>query len=751
MDIETLISQMTLKEKADMCSGKDFWHTQDIERLDLPSVMMCDGPHGLRKQAGAGDHLGINESIPAVCFPSACALASSFDETLAEKIGQTAGRECLVEEIAMLLGPGINMKRSPLCGRNFEYFSEDPLLAGKIAAAMVRGIQSSGTVSCIKHFAANNQETLRMSSNSVVDERTLHEIYLAAFETVIKEAKPGAVMCSYNQVNGTFMSENKELLTDVLRSQWGFDGFVVTDWGAVQNIVKGIQAGLDLTMPGGNSSYSKAIIDAVNNGSLSEQDLDQTVRRLLKFIQKTSSRQNTGGISPVFDYEGDYKTARDAAAECAVLLKNDNHILPISHTAKTAFIGEFAAFPRYQGSGSSHINSAKTVSALHAADSSNILYAKGYDTKEESQNELLLAEALKTASLCDCAVIFAGLPDAFESEGMDRDTLELPSAQNRLIEEICKVQPNTIVVLHNGAPVTMPWIQHVPAVLEMYLAGDGAGEAAVSLLYGDINPSGKLAETFPVKLSDNPSYLNFPGEHGNVEYREGIFIGYRYYDKKESDVLFPFGHGLSYTTFRYSDLSVDQSDITDQDTLKITAIITNTGSHFGKEAVQLYVRDTDSTYIRPVRELKAFKKIALNPGESKKITFTLDSRAFSFYSTQTHNFTVETGEFLIELGASSRDIRLSVPVTVTSTGEPQITFTRNSTMGELMKFPKAQSVLQSLMTGRAQSSASDMDALGEGGRKMAENMMQEMPLSGLVTFGGMSEEQLEEILQMLNC
>ncbi len=747
MDIKKTVSELTLEEKAGLCSGSGFARTKAVERLGIPAVMMFDGPHGLRKQDGKEDHLGLNESIKAVCFPAACALASSFDEEVAENVGETLGRECQAEHLAMLLGPGVNIKRSPLCGRDFEYYSEDPYLAGKLGAAMVRGIQSQGASACVKHYTANNQETLRMSGNSVVDERTLNEIYLSPFETVIKEAHPKSVMCAYNKVNGTFMSENRKLLTDILRGKWGFDGFVVTDWGAVKDRVTGIKAGVDLEMPGDGKSNTDKIVAAVKNGTLAEAELDAVVENILKFVAWASEHQKEDVI---FDREADYRVAADAAKECAVLLKNDGAVLPLRKDAEVAFIGEFAVSPRYQGSGSSHVNSQKVVSALDAASGLNITYAQGYRSKETATDETLLREAVEAAKAAKAAVLFVGLPETFETEGADRTILDLPGNQNELVAAVSAVQPNTVVVLYNGAPVTMPWADSIPSILELYLAGDGAGEATVALLFGDANPSGKLAETFPKKLSDTPSYLNFPGDHGRVEYHEGVFVGYRYYDKKEMDVLFPFGHGLSYTSFAYSDLKMDKNDMKDTEEVSVSVFVKNTGSRFGKEAVQLYVCDVESTPVRPQRELKGFAKVGLNPGESKVVSFKLSKRAFAYYDTRMHDFVVETGEFLIEIGSSSRDIRLSSPIKVYSTTVIPIKFTRNSTMGDVMQSPKGQALMASLKQNMPNGAEDQANAMGGGASAMIENMMKEIPLASLISYGKISEEQLEGILQMLN-
>jgi len=744
--IDKIIPELTLEEKAKLCSGADFWHTQALERFGVPRVMMCDGPHGLRKQIGEGDHLGINVSIPAVCFPTGSALAASFDRDLVSSLGQTLGSECRDEGVGMLLGPGCNIKRSPLCGRNFEYLSEDPYQSSEIASAFIQGLQSQGVAACPKHFAANNQETLRMTSNSVVDDRTLHEIYLASFEGVVKKSAPESIMCAYNQVNGTYLAENQDLLTHVLREKWGFSGFVVTDWGAVKDRVTGLQAGLDLEMPGGSSFNAGAIIKAVQSGALDERTLDQTVERILAF----AARHAQSGTSSSFDRASDLQKAIDVARQCAVLLKNDNNVLPLAENARVALIGEFAESPRYQGSGSSFINSARVISAVEAASGlPNICYVRGYQTEMDTDSDELLAEAVQVADDVDAAIIFAGLPDSYESEGFDRTHLDIPANQIRLIESVSRVQPNTIVVLHNGAPVVMPWADQVQAILEMYLGGDGVGAASIDILFGRANPCGRLAETFPIRLADTPAYLNFPGEKGRVDYREGIFIGYRYYDKKDLDVLFPFGHGLSYTQFEYSNLRLDRSDMTDQDNLLVQVDIRNAGSRRGSEVVQLYVRDLQSSVGRPVRELKGFEKVLLQPGEVQTVQFVLDKRAFAYYEIAIQDWHVESGAYNIDIGASSRDIRLTGQVDVSSTRELPIIFHKYSTMGEILATSRGQQILGRMMAAR-QTSSDVGSALGSKSQEAVQAMAMQMPLASLATFGQVSPEQLEGLLAALN-
>ena len=746
MNAQEILKQMTLEEKAAFCSGHDFWHTKSIDRLGVPAVMMCDGPHGLRKQEGEGDHLGINKSIETVCYPTAAALASSFDRDVMKQLGEALGQECQAENVAMLLGPGLNIKRSPLCGRNFEYFSEDPCLAGEMGAAYVQALQSKGIAACAKHFACNNQETLRMSGSSNLDERTLREIYLPAFETVVKKGKTRSLMCAYNAINGTFCSENKMLLTDILRDEWHSGAFVVTDWGAIKDQAKGVAAGLDLEMPGGPNATGEEIVEAVKAGTLAESDLDKAVLRLLNFVNDCIKQRKPDAK---IDREACRKLARKLAGECAVLMKNEGNLLPLKEKRAVAFIGEFADKPRYQGAGSSHINVPHAVSALETAGNA-VLYARGYDAHSDATDEAMLKEAIEAAKKAEVAVIFAGLPDAFETEGADRDHMRLPDNQNELIKAISQANPHTVVVLHGGSPVEMPWLQDVPALLCVYLGGEQVGAATVDLLYGKVNPSGHLAETWPIRLQDNPSYLNFPGEEGVVTYAEGIFVGYRYYDKKEMPVNFCFGHGLSYTQFEYANLKLDKDSLTDQDTLTVSVDVKNIGSVAGKVAVQLYVRDVESAVRRPVRELRAFEKIALQPGEIKTVTFTLDKRAFAYWEPKCHDFFVESGEYVIEIGESSRDIRITQPVQVEGTIELPFTVTVNTTIGQLLKHPKGKEIIGNMMRSSALSHVDQTDSMGEGSERMMQGMMMGIQLGALVSYGRLTRKQLKDLIATLN-
>lgn len=752
MDIKALVSQMTLEEKAGLCSGLDFWHTKPVERLGVPSVMVSDGPHGLRKQDEKADHLGVNDSIKAVCMPAACATASSFDRDLMGRMGQAIGDSCQHEKLGVVLGPAVNIKRSPLCGRNFEYFSEDPYLAGEMSAAYINGVQSKNVGTSIKHFAANSQEHRRMSSSSNADERTLREIYFPAFEISVRKAQPWTVMCSYNRINGVYASENPWLLTDVLRKEWGFKGYVMSDWGAVSDRVAGVAAGLDLEMPSSGGINDRKIVAAVQSGELDEKIVDQACERILEINYRYLD--NARPETP-WDQEADHQLSARIAEECMVLLKNDG-VLPLNKADEVVFIGEFAAKPRFQGGGSSHINAFRTTSAVEAAQGLPVTYVQGYSAARDMATDEMIAEAVQAAKAAKVAVVFAGLPDAYESEGYDRAHMAMPACQNRLIEAVAGANPNTVVVLHNGSPVEMPWLGKVKAVLEAYLGGQAVGIAAVRLLYGDANPCGHLAETFPVKLSDNPSYLYYGGEGDEADYREGVFVGYRYYDKKEMPVLFPFGFGLSYTTFACSNLRLSGAKITDQEPLTATVTVTNTGSRAGKTVVQLYVGDRESTVLRPIRELKGFEKVELQPGESRDVTFTLDKRAFAYWNAAIHDWHVETGAFTIEVGQSSRDIEVSGEVTVESTVELPRRYTADSIFMDVMADPKAKEALGPMLASIQKAFAPNADASDTAKEAISADMglamMRYMPLRGLVSFSPdkVTDDTLKQLLDALN-
>ncbi len=752
MDIKKLVGEMTLEEKAGLCSGADFWHTKTVNRLNVPASMVSDGPHGLRKQDEKSDHLGVNDSIKAVCFPTACATASSFDRDLLTSLGEALGDECQAENVSVILGPAVNIKRSPLCGRNFEYFSEDPYLAAEMAGSHIKGVQSKAVGTSLKHFLANNQEHRRMTSDSVIDERTLREIYLAAFEGAVKTGKPWTVMCSYNKINGTYGSENRRYLTDILRDEWGFDGYVMSDWGAVNDRVAGIIAGLDLEMPSSGGVNDARLVEAVREGRLKEEVLDQAVTRILTIVDRYIKNRKP---ETVWEKEAHHELARKMEGECAVLLKNQG-ILPLSDSDEVAFIGCFAAHPRYQGGGSSHINSTRVESAVEAARDKGVIYAQGYEIDADQRNNTLLEEAVEAAKKVKTAVIFAGLPDSFESEGYDRTHMAMPECQNALIEAVAAVQPNTVVVLHNGSPVEMPWIHKVKGVLEAYLGGQAVGGAVVDILYGHVNPSGKLAETFPVKLEDNPSYLYYGGEKDRAEYREGVFVGYRYYDKKKMEVLYPFGHGLSYTTFEYSNMKADKTAMKDDETVTVSLDVTNTGKVMGKEVVQIYVEAPDSQVIRPVRELREFAKVELEPGETKTVAFTLGKRAFSYYHVELKDWFAETGAYLIHAGSSSRDLRQIISVYVESTVKEPAVYDLNSTIGDILSDPDAAEIITPLIDRYKKGSAlgnSDGDAAKSAiTQQMDDAMFRYMPLRQILSFAPdvSSLKELQELVKRIN-
>lgn len=751
-DIKQLISQMTLEEKASLCSGRDFWNTKPVERLGIPAVMVSDGPHGLRKQQGEADHLGMKESIKAVCFPAACAVASSFDTDLIHKMGQTLGQECQAEDISVLLGPAVNIKRSPLCGRNFEYLSEDPCLAGKMAAAYIKGVQSWDVGTSIKHFAANNQEYNRMSCSSEVDERTLREVYFPAFEEAVKTAQPKTVMCSYNKINGVYAADNEWLLTKILRDEWGFEGYVMTDWGAVNDRVQGICAGLEMEMPGPSDVNDAKIVAAVKSGALAEALLDQAVERILNVVFDYVDRRHT---EAVFNRDADHEVAVEIEKDCAVLLEN-NGVLPLRSGMKVAYIGGFADAPRYQGGGSSHINASKVSSALGTAQSKgrNITYTLGFPADKDETDEAKIAAAVEAAKAAQAAVIFAGLPDVMESEGYDRTTMTMPSCQNTLIAAVAAVQPNTVVVLHNGSPVECPWAGDVAAILEMYLGGQGVGEACDALLWGEANPSGRLAETFPVRLEDNPSYLNFRGDGKAVHYTEGVYVGYRYYEAKKLPVRWAFGHGLSYTTFEYSDLRFSAGQMTDNDIVRVSVNVTNTGKVAGKEVVQLYVADANGTFGRPVKELKGFAKVALEPGETKTITLPLNARDLSYYHVGLHDWYAPSGSYKILIGHACDDIRLTGSLQFITSKVLPLHVDGSTTMGELFADPKTAPILGRMLQQAAPvvpgGDAGSISVTGaDSDRAMVEAMMNSMPLKSLVSFGILTAEQIDDLISVL--
>ena len=668
-----LIAQMTLEEKASMCDGLDYWHSQPVERLGIKSIALNDGPHGIRKKGNPEENTDVLLGVPAICFPTASATACSWDTDLIYKMGEALGDECRKEQVSVLLGPGTNIKRSPLCGRNFEYFSEDGLLAGEMSAAFINGVQSKGIGTSLKHYAANNQETRRMTVNAVVDERTLRETYLLPFEIAVKKSQPWTIMNSYNRLNGTYAAENKWLLTDVLRDDWGYEGVVITDWGAENERVPGLIAGQEIEMPTSSGIGTKLIIDAVNNGELDVAVLDAAVDKIIELTKKAEPML---GKEYTYDSDAHHNLAREIAAQCMVLMKNDGNILPLKKDAKIALIGEMAHTPRYQGAGSSLINPIKLDCAYNTMKEmgASFTFSKGYALKKCKYNKALelIVEAKNKAKAADVAVVFVGLTDEYETEGADRHHLSIPPMHNLLVEEVVKANPNTVVVLSGGAAVEMPWADKVPAILNMFLTGQAGGSAVCDILFGDVNPSGKLSETYPLALEDNSSYNYFPGTTVSVEHRESIYVGYKYYDTAEKDVAFPFGFGLSYTTFEYSDLKVSADKIKDTDTVTVSFKVKNTGDVDGAEVAQLYVNDVESTIYRPVKELRGFKKVFLKAGEEKEVEITLDKRAFAYYNVNINDWHVESGDFRILVGASSRDIKLDATIYVESTVDAEI-------------------------------------------------------------------------------
>jgi beta-glucosidase len=790
MTTEEIVSRLRLEEKAALCSGRDFWNLKGIERLGLKAIMVTDGPHGLRKQVEGADHLGINRSVSAVCFPAACATACSFDPELLEEIGAAMGEECRKEKVAVILGPGANIKRSPLCGRNFEYFSEDPFLTGELAAALIKGVQSRGVGVSLKHYAVNNQEKRRMTVSAVTDERALREIYLTGFEKVVKQANPWTLMCAYNRVNGIYASENKKLLSGILRDEWGFEGLVMTDWGASNDRLEGIRAGLDLQMPGPGGANDDRIIEAVKNGILSHADLDKVVRRIVDLILKAQEAENSTFSC---DMDTHHRLARRAAAESAVLLKNEGNILPLAPGKTLAVIGAFAKKPRYQGAGSSKINPSRLDNPWDALVEAGVRaeYAAGYRLDSAVPDEALVAEAAELAAGKDAAVIFTGLPDEYESEGFDRASMDMPESHNRLIEAVARANPNTVVVLLLGAPVMVPWADKVKGILLLYLSGQAGGSAAADLLTGKINPSGRLAETWPLALEDNPSFGNFPGNIKTVEYRESIFVGYRYYDTAGKGPRWPFGFGLSYTSFEYSGLELDKKQFKKGDRLTVSLKVKNTGNREGAEVVQLYTAFKSPALFRATKELKGFGKLHLEPGASKTLSFTLDDRSFAYYHAPSGDWALETGTCRILAGASSQDIRLEEQVTVQGDGrEAGLAFLRekapayfnlkktgpafdeasfkalcggelppsvplpgepctvNTTLEEIKDTQVGKAIIE--MAGRGIA-----EAFGAGNsdlKTMMESMLMDMPLRGIgmISGGKLTAQAIEAIVDTLN-
>lgn len=663
MEYRELIEKLSLEEKIALCSGADNWNTKAFPEYGIPSVFLCDGPHGLRKECVREGSTNLKDSFEAVCFPTASLAAATWDPERMEELGAALAEEMEAEAVSVLLGPGVNIKRNPLCGRNFEYFSEDPYLAGKLAAAWIRGVQSKGKAACVKHFAANNQEALRMASDSIVDLRTLREIYLSAFEIAIKEGQPKSVMCSYNQINGVYSSDSHWLLTEILRDEWGFSGMVMTDWGAMNDRVEAIRAGLDLEMPGSSGAFDRKVLEAVREGRLSEEALDCCVSRILKLVFSCgcAEKQETGP----YDRKAHHNLAVTVAQEGAVLLKNQDGLLPLKREQKVAVVGLFAKEPRYQGAGSSYINTPGVVSVLDALAARKIdyQYFEGYEP-DGGMNIVLRADAAAGAAQCDAVLIVAGLPEAIEGEGFDRKSLQMPQGHTLLIREVASKNANTAVVLMGGAPVELPWEKDVKGIINLYLAGEGVGEAAVSLLYGEVNPSGKLAETYPLSYEDVPCGEAYGKEAHQAIYAEGLYVGYRYYDTADMEVRFPFGHGLSYTAFTYRDLKVSFDEGCCG---KASFYLKNSGERDGAEIVQMYIAPRCGGVYRPQKELKGFQKVFLKAGEEKEIVLPLEERSFAYFDVHKGQWEVEAGEYILLIGSSSRDFRLAKRMTLDGT------------------------------------------------------------------------------------
>lgn len=743
-NIQSILTQMSLAEKAALCTGATAWSTTPIEHLHVPPMIVTDGPHGVRRVPDLNSIAG--QSLPATCFPTASALACTWDVALLRQMGEALATEAIALNVDLLLGPGVNMKRSPLGGRNFEYFSEDPFLAGEMAASLINGIQSKGVGTSLKHYAVNNQEFQRFTISAEVDERTLHEIYLPAFEIAVKKAKPWSIMCAYNRVNGVYASEHVQLLTTILKHEWNFDGLVMSDWGAVRNRVAALKGGLDLEMPGPKPRNVQAVIEAVQRGELAEAVLDEAVGRILGIVFQAAETPKGGA----FDQAAHHALARKVAAESMVLLKN-NGILPLKNPQHIAVIGRAAQHAHYQGGGSSHINPTRVAvpfaAVQEAAAEAEVVYALGYPA-DDSFQPALITEAVQIAQAADVALLYIALPGYKESEGYDRADLDLTVQQMALIKAISRSQPNTVVILNNGAPVTMgDWIDDTAAVLEAWMMGQAGGEAIRDVLWGKVNPSGKLAETFPDTLPDTPAYLNFPGglDAGGrsvVRYGEGIFIGYRYYEAKEIGVRFPFGYGLSYTTFAYSNVKAtsDNHPVTtlrDVDGLVVSVDVTNTGAVTGQEIVQLYVHDQAAKLIRPQKELKGFAKVELRPGETQTVTIPLDFRAFAYYHPAYHQWITDDGEFDLLVGASSADIRATLTVSVQSTVQLPSLLDRESTPRQWLDDPRGKAVFGPMFD---QMTAQMLSAFGvseTGADEMGMNMMGfllDTPLLSLLSF-----------------
>ncbi len=768
------VSDLTREEKASLTSGSDFWHTQPIERegVRVPAVMVTDGPHGLRKQAGSSDNLGIADSVPATCFPPAVGLGSSMDPVLAQRVGEALGVECQIEDVAVLLGPAINIKRSPLCGRNFEYISEDPLVAGEMATGLVRGIQSKGVGTSLKHFAANSQETDRMRVSSDIDPRPLREIYLRAFERVVRDAQPWTLMCSYNRINGIYASENDWLLTQVLRDQWAFRGLVISDWGAVNDRLKALSAGLDLEMPSSGGRTDAQLVAAVASGELDEDALDVAAQRVLDLVERAGARPANPGP---LDVDAHHRLAREVARRCLVLLKNDGDVLPLSRDAHVAVIGEFARTPRFQGGGSSHINPTRVDNALDEmralvavagasqAGAGRVDFAPGFTLDGSGDPVALREEAVAAARAAEVAVVFLGLSEAEESEGFDRTHIDLPTGQLELLDAVIEANPRTVVVLSNGAVVALPFAERVPAIVEGWLLGQAGGGATADVLYGLANPSARLTETIPLRLEDTPSWGNFPGEFGHVRYGEGILVGYRWYDAKALDVAFPFGHGLSYTSFSYGEPSVrivedGAMGSAHAGDLMVSVPVTNTGDVVGREVVQVYTSFAGRSRVqRAPRELAGFASVELEPGQTCDVVVRVRREDLAYWDIRVDRWIVEGGDYLVQVGSSSRDLRTSVTVAVE--GDPvRLPLTLESSVGEVLADPVAGPIAQQAMAALMESTGlgAPSDETSAGSAVMdagaMEQMMASFPIGRLVGFtsGQVTEEMLNALIDAAN-
>ena len=744
------IADLTLEEKASLTSGASFWYTKSVERAGIPSIMLTDGPHGLRKQAEGGDHLGLGDSVPATCFPPAVGLGSSWDVDLIERVGEALGTETSIENVAVLLGPGINIKRSPLCGRNFEYLSEDPIVSGVLGAAIVRGIQSKGVGTSLKHFAANNQENDRMRSSSEVDPRPLREIYLRGFQRVVEDAQPWTVMCSYNRINGVYASEDPWLLTKVLRDEWGFEGLVVSDWGAVNQRVPSIAAGMDLEMPSSGGVTDAQIVAAVQDGSLDESVVDVAAGRVLDLVRKAQA--GAGRVEGPLDVDAHHALAREAAGRSMVLLKNEGGLLPLQPHVSVALIGGFIDQPRFQGAGSSMIKPTRVDDVAHEivakAGEDFVFQSQGFTLNGSGDAEALRAAAVELAAQNDVAVVFLGLPAAAESEGYDREHIDLPAVQLELLDAVLEVNPNTVVVLSNGSVVALPFADRVPAILEGWLLGQAGGGAIADVLYGDVNPSGKLTETIPLRLEDTPAFLDFPGEFSHVRYGEGIFVGYRWYDARRMDVAYPFGFGLSYTTFAYGDAAAAVNADGD---VSVSLTVTNTGDRAGREVVQVYTSLPGGTIQRPERELKAFASVALEAGESREVVLTVRRKDLAYWDVRIDGWVVEGGDYVVDVAASSRDIRSSVSVAVEG-DSITVPLSRTSSIGEVMAHPVVGAMVQAAVA-QMMSGMEGVEAIMPEGVD-ASKMMESFPIGRAGMFaggeGGISTEMIDGLIAMAN-